>query len=308
MDSAKTSIKSFTREELESHATEDGNVVYEWEYDTPTKTMTPVERATAFQEIRDEYLRFRRDAPGMEDDAIRDAIQQAGHPIIRDFAETTTTLFERITDRTTTEDMIENYKFMIVMRQKIEAGEFTEEGATSIVKDRVDKTTVREATAEEIATGKVQSKMWEGNPLTRAEREARAAQGRVATDAESVTLDPARMRTVERRSAAQVSRAEVKDAVKGVMGATNSIGLKTSLRKLQRLLNKTSDGVPVDVEGLDRAFRMKQVSARGVWDRDVTDLVGRIMRIAKEKAKGAPQAGGRGAGVGAGSGSGGGES
>lgn len=280
--SVSSSVKNFTREELESHAKEDGNVVYEWEYDKPKKILDPKEAATAFMEIHEAFLKTREAMPHLEDEAIRELIKKSSHPLVKDFYGAYENLFERITDRTTTAEMMGAYKMMLVMKEQEAKGEFTHDGATSIVKDYVDKMTTRDATDEELRTGQVKEKMWEGNPLTKREREDPLNKGPKAAK-EQVKLDPSRMRKVEPRSEAQVSKDEVNKAVREMALARSRVGLVTALRKLRHLIEKTPEGVPIDVEGLDRAFRMKQSAARGVWDRDVSALVGRILGTARSK-------------------------
>ena len=93
------------------------------------------------------------------------------------------------------------------------------------------------------------------------------------------------MAKVEPKSETQIFDRDVAASVQQLARASNRTQILNALRKLRRLMEKTPEGANIDVEGLDRAFRMKQSRASGVWDRDVSGLVGRIMDLARAKSR-----------------------
>jgi len=299
-DKLKTSIKQFTREELEELQKEEANRVWvEEEKEAPTEVLTAEEAATAYQDIRRAYTTLREKHDDWEDDQIRAEIERTGSPLVLRFRRAYKDYFWwRITDRTVTEKMLRHYEFMIVMRKHIQDGEFTEEGAADIVARVTNDLTTRDATEEEMKTGKVQEKMWEGNPLPRdvmedplnqssgkfLERDGKRI-AKVAKAGEAVHLDPSRMVKVERKDQKAIAKAEVKALLSEVQRSTTRLGLVNALRKLQRLLTRTPQGTTIDVNGLDTVFRMKQSHASSVWNREMSGLVGRILRLAREKSQ-----------------------
>jgi len=296
----KTSIKQFTKEELDELSKEDKNRVYvEDHYEPPEEVLTAEEAATAYQDIRKAWTHLRAKQPGWEDDEIRAEILRVGSPLVKRFQKAYGRyLWWRITDRTVTDTMLKHYEFMIVMRKYIQEGEFTEEGAADIVARVTNDLTTRDATEEELETGVAKEKMWEGNPLPRditedplnkttGEYLERGGQrvAKIAKDADKVKLDPARMAKVEKKDLGAIAKTEVKALVQEVQRSTTRLGLQNALRKIQRLLTRTPQGTTIDVEGLDSVFRMKQARASSVWNRDMSDLVARILRLARQKSK-----------------------
>jgi hypothetical protein len=295
-----TSIKQFTREELDELSKEEQNRVYvEDKYDAPEEVLTAEEAATAYQDIRKAYTHLCSKHRDWDDDAIRKEILRVCSPLVTRFHKAYGRyLWWRITDRTVTEAMLKHYEFMIVMRKHIQDGDFTEEGAADIVGRVTNDMTTRDATEEELTTGVVKEKMWEGNPLPRDVTEdplnkttgrylERGGQrvAKVAKEPGVVRLDPSRMAKVEKKDMGQVAKAEVKLLVQEVQRSTTRLGLTNALRKIQRLMNRTPQGTAIDINGLETVFRMKQARASGVWNRDMSDLVGRILRLARQKAK-----------------------
>lgn len=296
----KTSIKQFTKEELDELSKEDQNRVYvEDTYEAPEEVLTAEEAATAYKDIRKAWTHLHTKHPEWEDDDIRAEILRAGSPLVHRFQKAYGRyLWWRITDRTVTETMLKHYEFMIVMRKQIQEAKFTEEGAADIVARVTKDLTTRDATKEEMETGVAKEKMWEGNPLPRditedplnqttgkyLERDGQRV-AKIAKEPEKVKLDPSRMVKVEKKDLGTIARSQVKALVQEVQRSTTRLALQNALRKMQRLLTRTPPKTRIDVDGLDRVFRMKQAHARGVWNREMSDLVGRILRLAREKTK-----------------------
>ncbi len=299
-DKLKTSIKQFTQEELDEISKEEKNRVYvEDHYDAPEEVLTAEEAATAYQDIRKAYVYLHDRNPEWDDDKIRGVIEEEGSPLVKRFRKAYSRyLWWRITDRSVTETMLKHYEFMIVMRKHIQDGEFTEEGAMDIVGRVTNDLTTRDATQDEIDSGVVKEKMWEGNPLPRDITEdplnqttggylERGGQkvAKIAKPGEAVHLDPSRMVKVEPKDLKAIAKADVKALVLEIQRSTTRLGLVNALRKLQRLMSRTPNGTNIDVKGLETMFRMKQGSASSVWNRDMSDLVGRILRLARQKSK-----------------------
>lgn len=277
-------VGNYTERQLRELAQDEENKVYEWTYEEPKATMGPKEAATAFMDIRSVYLGMRAANPDKEDEVIRDEIRSSDNDLIKRFSVAYDLLFRRITDRTVTQQMLDAYKFMLVMKQKQAEGEFDQESATSITAEYVNSITVRDATERELATGKVESKMWEGNPLT--EKDYEDPLSRAPEPDEEVNVDAARLKKPENKSQGEVRRDEVQKVIQDLARAAKRSQILNAIHRIRRLLEKAPDGsVPVKTEDLDRAFQMKEARSMGVWDRDVTDLVKRVMRLAATKCR-----------------------
>jgi len=277
-------VGNYTERQLRELAHDEENKVYEWTYEEPKASMEPKEAATAFMDIRSVYLGMRAATPDKDDDVIRNEIRNSDNKLIKKFSIAYDLLFRRITDRTVTQQMLDAYKFMLVMKQKQAEGEFDQDSATSLTAEYVNSITVRDATERELATGKVESKMWEGNPLT--EKDYEDPLSRAPEPDEEVNVDVTKLKKPENKSQSEVKRDEVQKVIQDLARAANRSQILNAIRRIRRLLEKAPDAsVPVKADDLDRAFQMKQSRSTGVWDREVSGLVGRVMRLAATKCR-----------------------
>ena len=155
-DDVKIKIKGvatqFTREQLEHVArTDPRSRVMEWEADANLagKSLEPIRLARELVSIREKYVTLSRD--GASDDEIRHALR----PFYKDFSTYHPHLFSRLTDCTTTPQMLDGFKLMIAMRDKVNKSDISSDAAANIVSDYVSTFTVRDATKEELETGKI---------------------------------------------------------------------------------------------------------------------------------------------------------
>src|SRR3990167_3734014 len=145
----------FTREELEHIAkTDKSSKVLEWTTDDKLAghAMPPVELANEFHKTRLEYEDMCK-LGHCSDSEIRKKLSEKHAK----FAKFHPHLFFRVTDSTTTNEMLDTYKLMIAMRSKVIDGKIEKDSATNIVSDYVSKISVRDATAKELETGVVES-------------------------------------------------------------------------------------------------------------------------------------------------------
>lgn len=292
----KTSVRNLTQEEIDKLNEDDSNVVYNYTYDKPELIMTASEQASAFDEIRKRYLIHRDLNPELSDDECRELIKNNGSKLVCNFCKAYNMLWYRITDRTVHDKMIDHYKFMIVMIGKIESGEVSNDVATDIVRDATNNLTIREATEDEMLTGRVHKKMWEGNPLTGdksidkdissykyLERDGKKI-ARIAKNPEAVHLDPSKMRKLSHTSNNVVNRNNVQKILREIQSANTRFLLVNSMKKLRNLMEKTPHGAKIDVNGLDAMFRMKQSKSGAAWNSEVSSVAEHILCLAKERS------------------------
>lgn len=297
-DKLNTSVRNLTQEEIDKLKEDDSNRVYEYAYEKPEIIMSANEQAFAFDEIRKRYLLHRKLTPDLSDDECRELIKTKGSELVNKFCTACNMLWHRITDRTVNENMINHYKFMIVMRGKVESGDVSSDGATDIVREATNNMTIREATEDEIRTGTVKTKMWEGNPLTGDKSVNDACNSsckyverdgvkiaRVAENPETVILDPSKMRKLERVDINAVTRKNVQNVLREIQTANTRFLLVNSMKKLSNLMARTPHGTEIDINGLDAMFRMKKCKASAAWDREVSSIAERILRLAHERTR-----------------------
>lgn len=141
----------YSRAELENIARTDKSAkVMEWETDPDRvgHALKPVLLANALVKIRQYYKEW---SGRRTDDEIRAILKKE----YADVAKHHPHLFFRLTDKDTTDQMVDAMKLMIAMREKTNSGKISESSAASIVSDYVTTFTVRDATSEELETGQV---------------------------------------------------------------------------------------------------------------------------------------------------------
>lgn len=259
MSEEKTEIKikgkagQFTREQLEHVArTDPRSRVMEWEADANLagKSLEPIRLARELVSIREKYLTLSRD--GASDDEIRTALR----PFYTDFSTYHPHLFSRLTDYTTTPQMLDGFKLMIAMRDKVNKSDITHDAASNIVSDYVSTFTVRDASEEELATGKIMTK------------------SDIKPYLEEEAKDPLNAAPGKKPKFIKITEIDSKDTVKDkefdavlfkLLKRISDSESETQLRAALKLISKCP--VKLDVSALSKLFQ-KMRETKSWWDEE----------------------------------------
>lgn len=269
----KTQVDTFTQEQLEKLAKDEGNKVYEWTHEKVEKQMTPTEIAYVFGEIRNQYESLH--AQGLRDDDIREKIMAEGGTMIQDFEEIYGHMFFRLTEEATTPEMVEVYKAMIVMRQQIDQGKIEKERGERIISEMVNKISVRDATADEKRTGKVKEKMWQGKLFDKWEKR----------DPLNAPPKPEEGFHTHDAPSNPVVQPEThhETLINQVFGKLISSRDHTELiRGLNIILQMAKKDAPFDIEGLNKVLHAYQSSC-GFWSEEASRRVSDIFDVLVNK-------------------------
>ena len=120
---------------MQKLAEDEKNRVYTYVHDQPTVTYTAQQQKRLIAEIRVAYLKMQQESPTLSDDAIRAKIKEnTDHAA---FGENNPHIFQRCTDRNTTNDQLDILRYMLYVREQQESGHLSQAQADEIVQSNL---------------------------------------------------------------------------------------------------------------------------------------------------------------------------
>ena len=127
------SLKTFTKEEIETIKQDPNSTMYDVEYDEVERIVPSNELSTTIKIIRNIYKNVRTSNPDKSDEDIRREIMERSDEAKKmgagtgGFKPSHPRLFKMVTSRESTEDEYNNLAYCLHLRERVERGEMDEE-------------------------------------------------------------------------------------------------------------------------------------------------------------------------------------